>query len=93
MEHLLISSLQLPQILCALPQDVMGGNMCCLQKEHAREFRRPSLTSSISVSFELPSSLERQKEDNIKLFTLLLNFYGTVTKYVHPKFSYIKEAN
>jgi hypothetical protein len=68
MERLLIRGLQLPQILCALPQDIMGCNMCHLQKEHTRKLRRPSLTSSMSVSFEILSSLERQKKDNINLF-------------------------
>ena len=93
MERLLIRRLQLLQLLCALSRDVMGIIMYCLQKEHTREFRRPSLTSSTSVSFELLSPLERQKKDNINLFSLLFNFHRTVTNSVHLKFRHINNAN
>ena len=64
-----------------------------LAEKQTGEFRRSSLTSSMSVSFEPLNSLARQKKDNINLFTLLFNFHRTVTKSVQLKFRFIKDAN
>jgi hypothetical protein len=86
MEHLVIRSLQLLQMLCLLPQDVMGGCMCCLQKEHTRKFRRPSPSSSILTSLEsLRFSGRAEDSKKFNIVKVLFSIHKTLTKSVHKK--------